>query len=60
MWRYVVAILLPWVSFFTINQPMYGIICLILQCTVIGWPFAAIWALLVVNNYEEKHEEKDG
>lgn len=49
--RFLIAILLPWLSFFTIGKPFTAIICLILQLTLIGWPIAAIWALFSVNNY---------
>jgi len=29
-----------------------AVLCLILQVTILGWPLAAIWAVLVVNNAE--------
>jgi len=32
------------------GMPISGILCLILQITVIGWLPAAIWALFVVHN----------
>jgi TM2 domain-containing membrane protein YozV len=36
-----------------------ALICLILMITIIGWPLAAIWALLVVNTSEtEKRVRK--
>jgi ABC-type phosphate transport system permease subunit len=50
--RLIIAILLPWLLFFTIGQSLKGIICLILQCTVIGWPVAAIWAVYTLSQYE--------
>lgn len=49
--RYLLAILLPWISFFTIGQPISAVICLILQITLLGWPIAALWALFAVNSY---------
>lgn len=51
MLRLLIAILLPWVSFFTIGRPVAGIICLILQATLIGWLPAAIWAVYSVGKY---------
>jgi hypothetical protein len=36
---------LPFVVFFTIGRPLAGIICLILQITLIGWIRAALWAV---------------
>ena len=35
--RLILAIFLPWLQFFTIGRPIAGIICLILQCTLVGW-----------------------
>lgn len=49
--RYLIALLLPWVAFFTMGKVLQGIICLILQITLIGWPIAAIWAVLSVSGY---------
>lgn len=46
---YVLAILLPFLAMMLAGHMMQGVICLILQITVIGWPIAAIWALLVVH-----------
>jgi len=39
------AVLLPWLSFFLRGKILSGIICLILQITVLGWVPAAIWAV---------------
>ncbi|MDN5395688.1 MULTISPECIES: YqaE/Pmp3 family membrane protein [Chryseobacterium] len=44
------AILLPFLSFMFRGKILTGIICLILQITVIGWLPAAIWAVLSLNN----------
>ncbi len=46
-----IAILLPWLGFFTIGRPLAGIICLILQVTVIGWIPAAIWSVYALSQY---------
>lgn len=40
-----IAVLLPWLSFFLRGKIFSGILCLILQCTLIGWLPAAIWAV---------------
>jgi hypothetical protein len=57
--RILIALLLPWVAFFTIGKPFTAIVCLILQITLIGWPIAAIWAVVSVNNYyaDRRHRE---
>ncbi len=39
------------VCFFTIGRPFAGILCLLLQITLIGWLPAAIWAAYAVSQY---------
>ncbi len=39
------AMLLPWLSFIVRGKLLSGIFCLVLQCTLIGWFPAALWAL---------------
>ena len=51
MIRFIIAILLPWLTFFTIGKPFQGILCIILQLTLIGWPVAAIWAVNVLSQW---------
>jgi len=50
--RLIIALLLPWLLFFTIGRPIAGIICLILQITLIGWVPAAIWAVCALSQYK--------
>ncbi|MCA1863597.1 YqaE/Pmp3 family membrane protein [Janthinobacterium sp. HSC-3S05] len=50
--RLLIALLLPWLTFFTIGRPIAGIICLILQITLIGWLPAAIWAVYSLSQYK--------
>lgn len=50
--RLILAILLPWLQFFTIGRPFAGIICLILQITLIGWIPAAIWSVYALTQYK--------
>ena len=40
-----IAVLVPWLSFFMRGKIISGIVCLILQITLIGWLPAAIWAV---------------
>lgn len=49
--RLLIAILLPWLCFFTIGRPLAGIVCLMLQVTVLGWLPAAIWAAYALSQY---------
>jgi len=57
--RLVIAIFLPFLLFFTIGRPIAGIVCLILQLTLIGWIPAAIWAVYALSQYntDKKIEE---
>ncbi|MCE4066039.1 YqaE/Pmp3 family membrane protein [Chryseobacterium gleum] len=53
------AILLPFLSFIVRGKIFTGIICLILQITLIGWLPAAIWAALSLQNERaDKRNEK--
>jgi uncharacterized membrane protein YqaE (UPF0057 family) len=45
-----IAILLPWLSFLLRGRILTGILCLILQCTLIGWIPAAVWAVISLQN----------
>jgi len=59
--RLVIAILIPFFLFFTIGRTMAGIICLILQITLIGWIPAALWAVYALSQYEtDKKIEEAG
>ncbi len=49
--RLLVALLLPWLLFFTIGRPIAGVICLILQITLVGWVPAAIWAVYSLSQF---------
>jgi len=50
--RLLIALIFPWLSFFTIGKPIAGIICLLLQITVIGWLPATIWAVYSLSQYK--------
>ncbi len=57
--RLLIALLLPWLLFFTIGRPVAGVVCVILQITLIGWVPAAIWAAYALSQYntDRKIEE---
>ena len=57
--RLILAILIPWLLFFTIGRPFAGIICLILQLTLIGWIPAAIWAAYALSQYKTDKKIKE-
>jgi len=49
--RLIIALILPWLTFFTIGRPIAGGICLVLQLTVLGWLPATIWAVYALSQY---------
>jgi uncharacterized membrane protein YqaE (UPF0057 family) len=57
--RLLISLLLPWLTFFTIGRPVSGVICLILQITLVGWIPATIWAVYALGQYDtDKKIEK--
>lgn len=49
--RYVLALFFPWLVFFTMGKTWQGILCLVLQLTILGWLPATIWAFISIHNY---------
>ena len=49
--RLLIALILPWLTFFTIRRPFAGAICLLLQLTLIGWLPATLWAVYALSQY---------
>ncbi|MBS1510276.1 MAG: YqaE/Pmp3 family membrane protein [Bacteroidetes bacterium] len=45
-----IAIFFPFLSFMLRGRVLTGLICLILQITLIGWIPAAIWAVISLQN----------
>jgi len=50
--RLILAIVFPFLLFFTIGRPFAGMICLVLQMALIGWIPAAIWAVYALGQYK--------
>jgi uncharacterized membrane protein YqaE (UPF0057 family) len=50
--RLLIALILPWLTFFTIGRPISGVICLLLQITIVGWLPATIWAVYSLSEYK--------
>jgi uncharacterized membrane protein YqaE (UPF0057 family) len=57
--RLILALLLPWLQFFTIGKPISGIVCLLLQLTIIGWLPAAIWSVYALSQYKTDQKIRD-
>lgn len=57
--RLLIALFLPWLTFFTIGRPIAGVFCFLLQMTIIGWLPATIWAVYALGQYKtDKKIEK--
>lgn len=57
--RYLLALFLPWLSLILQGKIFSGILCLILQLTVLGWIPAAVWAILSINRmYADRRTDK--
>lgn len=50
--RLLIALIFPWLTFFTIGRPIAGIICLVLQITLVGWLPATIWAVYALSQFK--------
>lgn len=50
--RLFLAIIIPWLQFFTIGRPIAGIICLLLQFSLIGWLPASLWSIFALSQYK--------
>lgn len=57
--RLAIAIFLPFLAFFTIGRPIAGIVCLILQITLIGWIPAALWAVYALGQWKTDQRIKE-
>ncbi len=57
--RIFLAIFLPWVAFFTIGRPFSGIMCLILQITLIGWVPASLWSVYSISQFKTEQKIKE-
>ncbi|MDR2285570.1 MAG: YqaE/Pmp3 family membrane protein [Sphingobacterium sp.] len=51
-----IAVLFPWLSFFLRGKIFSGILCLVLQITLIGWLPAVIWA--VASRLDAKNKQR--
>jgi hypothetical protein len=57
----ILALLFPWLVLLIRDNPGGAIVALIMQATVIGWPFATIWAWRTVHpsNLASKDEQEE-
>lgn len=44
----ILAVLFPWLVLLAYDNPGGALVALIMQATLIGWPFASAWAWRVI------------
>lgn len=49
----ILAVFFPWVVLLTEDNPGGAVVALIMQATVIGWPFASVWAWRLVHQKQQ-------
>ncbi len=54
--RLIIAFFFPWLVFFTIGRPFAGVVCLVLQMTVIGWLPSTLWAVYALSQYQTERK----
>lgn len=54
----VLAVLFPWLVLLLHDNPGAAFVALIMQATIIGWPFASIWAWREVHPETKMHGKK--
>ena len=57
--RLLLALLLPFLVFFTIKRPIQGVFCLLLQVTFVGWIPTVIWAVYALNQFKTDQKIAD-
>lgn len=50
----ILALFLPWIVLLVYDNPGGAFVALVMQATIIGWPFATVWAWRMVHP-EQKH-----
>jgi multisubunit Na+/H+ antiporter MnhB subunit len=46
----ILAVFFPWLVLLIYDNPGGAFVALVMQATVVGWPFATIWAWKFLNN----------
>lgn len=49
--RYLIALILPPIGMLFCGKVLQAILCVLLMITVLGWPFASFWAVMVVHTH---------
>lgn len=54
----ILAIFIPWLVLLIKDNPGGAVVALIMQATLIGWPFASVWAWRTVNPLAHAHQTR--
>ena len=54
----ILSVFLPWPVLLMYDNPGGAFVALVMQATVIGWPFATVWAWRVANPLTKKKEKR--
>lgn len=54
--KFFIAIAFPWLTLLLNDNPGGAVVALIMQATIVGWPFASAWALRVDRESRQKIE----
>lgn len=58
LFRFFLCFFFPWLILFYYDNPGGALVAVVMQATVIGWPFAIIWAWRVMKeNRHIKHKK---
>lgn len=56
MAAFLLALVLPFAALFALRRPVAGVVALLLQATILGWPLATVWALVAQRVAEQAQE----
>jgi len=57
--RLFLAMVLPFLVFFTTGRPVMGILALLGQITLVGWLPVTLWAIFDISKYETNQKIKE-
>jgi hypothetical protein len=49
MFKSLIALMFPWLVILMDDNPGGALVALIMQASIVGWPFAAVWAWRIVH-----------
>lgn len=53
-----IAIAMPWLALLLYDNPGGAFVALIMQATIIGWPFATLWAWRTIHPLKKTPHKK--